>query len=62
MTQFEFDLSDRVQKIKAINEQYDLENNSFISFSSFTLSYNFIFKLPMVQYIQFFQADEPSNL
>lgn len=33
MTQFEFDLADRVQKIKAINEQYDLESNSFISFS-----------------------------
>lgn len=33
MTEFEFDLADRIQKIKSINEQYDLENNAFISFS-----------------------------
>lgn len=33
MTDFEFDLADRVQKIKSINEMYDLEKNSFISFS-----------------------------
>lgn len=33
MTDFEFDLADRVQKIKSINEQYDLEHNAFISFS-----------------------------
>lgn len=33
MTEFDFDLADRVQKIKSINEQYDLENNAFISFS-----------------------------
>lgn len=33
MTEFEFDLADRVQKIKSINKQYDLENNAFISFS-----------------------------
>ena len=33
MTEFEFDLADRVQKIKSINELYNLEDNSFISFS-----------------------------
>lgn len=33
MTQFDFDLQDRITKIKAINEQYDLENEAFISFS-----------------------------
>ena len=33
MTEFDFDLADRVQKIKSINAQYDLENNAFISFS-----------------------------
>lgn len=30
---FEFQLFDRVEKIKAINEQCDLENNAYISFS-----------------------------
>lgn len=33
MTEFDFDLTDRVQKIKSINELYDLEENAFISFS-----------------------------
>lgn len=33
MTDYEFMLEDRIAKIKAINEQYDLENNSYISFS-----------------------------
>ena len=33
MNDFEFLLADRVQKIKSINEMYDLENNSYISFS-----------------------------
>ena len=33
MELFEFLLQDRVAKIKAINEQYDLENNAYISFS-----------------------------
>ena len=33
MTDFDFDLADRAQKIKSINEQYDLEHNAFISFS-----------------------------
>lgn len=33
MTENEFLLVDRIQKIKSINEQYDLENNSYISFS-----------------------------
>ena len=33
MTQFEFDLADRIQKIKSVNEQFDLEHNGFISFS-----------------------------
>ena len=33
MTEFEFLLADRIQKIKSINELYDLENNSYISFS-----------------------------
>lgn len=33
MTDFQFTLADRIQKIKSINEQYDLENNSYISFS-----------------------------
>ena len=31
--EFEFTLEDRIAKIKSINEQYDLENNSHISFS-----------------------------
>lgn len=30
---FEFVLFDRIEKIKQINEQYDLENNTYISFS-----------------------------
>lgn len=30
---FDFLLHDRIAKIKAINEQYDLENNAYISFS-----------------------------
>lgn len=33
MNDFEFMLEDRIAKIKAINEQYDLENNGYISFS-----------------------------
>lgn len=33
MEDFEFILFDRIEKIKQINEQYDLENNSYISFS-----------------------------
>ena len=33
MTENEFLLQDRITKIKSINEQYDLENNSYISFS-----------------------------
>lgn len=33
MNDFDFLLADRVQKIKSINEMYDLENNSYISFS-----------------------------
>lgn len=33
MDEFDFLLEDRIAKIKAINEQYDLENNSFLSFS-----------------------------
>ena len=31
--EFEFILFDRIEKIKQINEQYDLENNAYISFS-----------------------------
>lgn len=31
--EFEFILEDRIAKIKAINEQYDLEHNAYISFS-----------------------------
>lgn len=34
MIEFEFILLDRIEKIKQINEQYDLENNAYISFSS----------------------------
>lgn len=30
---FEFQFFDRIEKIKQINEQYDLENNAYISFS-----------------------------
>lgn len=33
MTEHEFTLADRVAKIKSINEQFDLENNAYISFS-----------------------------
>lgn len=33
MTDFEFELSDRITKIKSINELYNLEENAFISFS-----------------------------
>lgn len=33
MTEFEFDLSDRITKIKSMNELYDLEHEAFISFS-----------------------------
>ena len=33
MTENEFLLADRIQKIKSINELYDLENNAYISFS-----------------------------
>ena len=33
MNEFDFVLEDRIAKIKSINEQYDLENNSYISFS-----------------------------
>ena len=33
MTEFEFLLEDRIAKIQAINKQYDLEHNAYISFS-----------------------------
>lgn len=33
MNEYEFILADRISKIQAINEQYDLENNAYISFS-----------------------------
>ena len=33
MTENEFLLADRIQKIKSMNELYDLENNAYISFS-----------------------------
>lgn len=33
MNDYEFILFDRIEKIKQINEQYDLENNAYISFS-----------------------------
>lgn len=33
MTENEFLLQDRISKIKSINEQYDLENNAYLSFS-----------------------------
>ena len=33
MTENEFILNDRITKIKSINEMYDLENKSYISFS-----------------------------
>lgn len=33
MTDFEFELSDRITKIKSMNELYNIEENAFISFS-----------------------------
>lgn len=33
MTENEFLLSDRITKIKSMNDMYDLQNNSYISFS-----------------------------
>ena len=33
MTENEFLLADRIQKIKSINELYDLEHKAYISFS-----------------------------
>lgn len=33
MTDYEFMLEDRISKIRAINEQYDLEHNAYLSFS-----------------------------
>lgn len=33
MTENEFLLADRIQKIQSMNELYDLENNAYISFS-----------------------------
>ena len=33
MTEHEFTLQDRIAKIKSIDEQYDLENNAYLSFS-----------------------------
>ena len=33
MIENEFILQDRIMKIQAINEQYDLENNGYLSFS-----------------------------
>ena len=33
MTEFEFDIADRIAKIKSMNELYDLEHKAFISFS-----------------------------
>ena len=33
MTEEEFILTDRIQKIKSVNEQYNLYENSWISFS-----------------------------
>lgn len=33
MTEFEFELSDRITKIKSMNKLYDLEHKAFISFS-----------------------------
>ena len=32
-TNYEFTLEDRLAKIRAINEQYDLEHNAYIAFS-----------------------------
>ena len=31
--EFEFLLFDRIEKIKQINQEYDLQNNAYISFS-----------------------------
>lgn len=33
MTEFEFDIADRITKVKSMNELYDLEYKAFISFS-----------------------------
>ena len=33
MNEYEFMLEDRIAKIKAINEQYDLEHNAYLSLS-----------------------------
>lgn len=33
MTEFDFEVADRIAKIKSMNEQYDLEHNAFVSFS-----------------------------
>ena len=33
MNEYEFLLADRIQKIKSMDELYDLENNAYISFS-----------------------------
>lgn len=33
MTNFEFILADRIQKIRQMNDMYDLENKAYISFS-----------------------------
>ena len=33
MTENEFLLADRIQKIQSINKMYDLENNAYVSFS-----------------------------
>ena len=33
MTEFEFDVADRIAKIKSMNKLYDLEHKAFISFS-----------------------------
>ena len=50
MDDYEFMLEDRIAKIKAINEQYDLEHNAYISFSggkdSVILSYLIDLALP----------------
>lgn len=50
MTNYEFMLQDRIAKIQAINEQYDLEKNAYISFSggkdSTILSYLIDLALP----------------
>ena len=45
MTENEFLLADRIQKIKSMNELYDLEKNAYISFSGgkdSTVLYNLI--------------------